>query len=52
MDQNSIYQYLPDLRTDLDQKCNIPQKADYIRLALLQKYGGSLIILVFIGYNK
>ena len=55
LDQNSIYQYLPDLRTDLDQKCNIPQKADYIRLALLQRYGGIWLdsdIIIFRPLDK
>lgn len=40
LNENTIYNYLPNLRKDLLVKCSIPQKADYIRLALLSKYGG------------
>lgn len=39
LDQNSVRTFLPDLRPDLNS-LRIPQKADYIRLALLKKYGG------------
>lgn len=40
LDQDSIHEYLPNLRDDLDEKLNIPQKVDYYRLKLLEKYGG------------
>jgi hypothetical protein len=40
LDEKTIYNYLPNLRKDLDEKLNIPQKADYYRLKLLEKYGG------------
>ena len=36
----NVYRYLPDLREDIGVKCNRTQKAHYIRLALLEKYGG------------
>lgn len=38
LDEKSVHTYLPDLR-DLDH-LSLPQKADYIRISLLQKYGG------------
>ena len=40
LDENSVKEYLPDLRNDLNEKLNIPQKTDYIRLKLLHLYGG------------
>ena len=40
LNENTVYNYLPNLRKDLNHKLNIPQKADYIRLQLLHKYGG------------
>ena len=40
LDEKTVYKYLPNLRKDLDEYLNIPQKTDYIRLALLYKYGG------------
>ena len=46
----NVYTYLPDLREDLDIKCTRAQKSHYIRLALLQKYGGVWLdadVLVF-----
>ncbi len=39
LDENSVLNYLPSLRKDLNG-LTIPQKADYIRLAILNKYGG------------
>ena len=39
LNPDNVLLYLPTLRTDLN-KLSIPQKADYIRLAILQKYGG------------
>lgn len=39
LDEKSVYTYLPKLRRDINN-LRIPQKADYIRLALLKKYGG------------
>jgi len=41
LDEKTVYDYLPDLRQDLDEKLKrIPYKADYIRYSLLYKYGG------------
>lgn len=39
LDEKTVYKYLPDLRKDINQLM-IPQKADYIRICLLYKYGG------------
>ena len=39
LNDKSVYNYLPELRSDIDQLL-IPQKADYIRLKLLETYGG------------
>lgn len=39
LDQNTIKNYLPDVRTDIDDLM-IAQKVDYYRIALLHKYGG------------
>jgi mannosyltransferase OCH1-like enzyme len=39
LNENSVKTYLHDLRDDIN-KLEIPQKADYIRLKLLEKYGG------------
>lgn len=40
LNEKTVYDYLPDLRKDLDKKLSIPQKTDYIRYHLLYKYGG------------
>lgn len=40
LNEKTVYNYLPNLRNDLDKYLSIPQKADYIRLSLLYKYGG------------
>ena len=39
LNEKSIMQFLPELRNDIN-RLSIPQKADYIRLSLLHKYGG------------
>ena len=39
LNEKNIYDYLPDLRKDIN-KLKIPQKADYIRYRLLNEYGG------------
>jgi len=39
LDENTVYDFLPNLRKDINQ-LTIPQKTDYIRLHLLNKYGG------------
>jgi len=39
LDNNSVLNYLPDLRTDIN-KLPIALKSDYIRIYLLYKYGG------------
>ena len=42
LNEKTVYNYLPELKNDpnLFNYCSIPQKADYIRLFLLYKYGG------------
>ena len=40
LNEKSIYNYLPNVRKDLDKKLNIPQKTDYYRYWLLYLYGG------------
>lgn len=40
LDERTIFDYLPNVRRDLDAKCSIPQKTDYYRYMLLYKYGG------------
>lgn len=40
LDENSIHKFLPDIRKDLNEKLNIPQKTDYYRYRLLYYYGG------------
>lgn len=39
LNEKNIYDYLPNLRKDLNQLL-IPQKVDYIRIKLLHEYGG------------
>jgi hypothetical protein len=39
LNENSVYNFLPNLRKEINL-LTIPQKADYIRLALLNKFGG------------
>ena len=39
LNENNIRKYLPYLREDIND-LSIPQKADYIRLAILNEYGG------------
>ena len=40
LNEKTVYNFLPNLRRDLDQYMSIPQKTDLIRLSLLHKYGG------------
>jgi len=40
LNEKSVFQYLPNVRRDLDDKCSIPQKTDYYRYKLLKEYGG------------
>lgn len=40
LDEHTVFDYLPEVRRDLDAKCSIPQKTDYYRYMLLYKYGG------------
>ena len=40
LNEKTVYDFLPNLRADIFKKLNIPQRADYIRLKLLNKYGG------------
>jgi len=40
LDENTVYDYLPKLRRDLNEILSIPHKSDYIRYCLLYKYGG------------
>ena len=39
LNEKNIKEYLPSLREDINS-LSIPQKADYIRLAILNRYGG------------
>lgn len=39
LDEKTVLDFLPNLRPDI-QKLNVVQKSDYIRIALLEKYGG------------
>jgi hypothetical protein len=40
LNDKNIHKYLPELRSDLDDKLSIQQKTDYLRIKLLYKYGG------------
>jgi len=40
LNEKTILNFIPDLRSDLDDKLSIQQKSDYIRYILLYKYGG------------
>ena len=40
LNEKTVYNYIPDLRKDLDKKLSIQQKTDYIRIMLLYRYGG------------
>lgn len=47
---HNVYRYLPDLRADLRTAGSLAQRSHYIRLALLEKYGGAWLdadVLVF-----
>lgn len=55
LNEKTVYNYLPNLRNDLDEKCSIPQKADYIRISLLKEYGGLWLdadVIVFKPLDK
>lgn len=39
LNEKSVHKFLPNLRNEINQ-LTIPQKADYIRLSLLHRYGG------------
>ena len=55
INEKTVYKFLPDLRKDLNEKCTLPQKADYIRLSLLTKYGGIWLdsdVIVFKSLKK
>lgn len=39
LNENTVKQYIPDLRTDINQ-LNLAAKSDYIRVVLLYRYGG------------
>ena len=39
LNEKTVYNYLPDLRNDLEE-LQIAQKTDYIRIKLLYEYGG------------
>lgn len=40
LDEKTVYNYLPNLRKDLDELPSLAHKSDYIRVALLYYYGG------------
>ena len=40
LDNNTIYNYLPEIKTIDFSQLQLPQKVDYYRYALLEKYGG------------
>jgi hypothetical protein len=40
LDEKSIYKYLPEIKNMNFNGLNLPQKVDYYRYALLEKYGG------------
>ena len=40
LDNNNIYDYLPEIKNMNLSKLNLPQKVDYYRYNLLEKYGG------------
>jgi hypothetical protein len=40
LDEKSIYKYLPEIKNYDLSKLNLPQKVDYYRYNLLEKYGG------------
>ncbi|MDZ7860062.1 MAG: capsular polysaccharide synthesis protein [Candidatus Krumholzibacteriota bacterium] len=40
LNEKTVYEYLPNLRRDLDKLEEIAQKADYIRAKIIYKYGG------------
>jgi len=53
LDNININKYLPNLRKDINN-LSIPQKVDYIRLAILKKYGGIYLdsdIILFKSLN-
>lgn len=61
LNEKTVHHYLPELKDrniikhDLDNICTLPQKADYIRLLLLKKYGGIWLdsdIIVFKPLDK
>lgn len=55
LNEKTVYYFLPNLRTDLDQICTIPQKSDYIRISLLKEYGGVWLdadVIVFRSLDK
>lgn len=51
LNKNNITKYLPNLRKDLDRLA-LPQKADYIRLAILKTYGGMWLDSDIIVYKS
>ena len=40
LNEEKVYEFLPNLRRDLGRNLSIPHKTDYIRYMLLSKYGG------------
>ena len=40
LNEKTVYDYLPELRKDINKKLLLPQKTDYIRYNLLYNYGG------------
>jgi len=40
LDEKTVFDYLPDLRTDINKIVDIAHKADYIRARMIHKFGG------------
>ena len=51
VNEKNIHKYLPNIRSDINT-LKILQKADYIRIALLQKYGGMWLDSDIIVYKS
>lgn len=55
LNEKTVFNYLPELDMNLLKTCSVPQKADYIRISLLHKYGGYWLdsdIIVFRSFRE